>query len=159
MDIDGILDDSTINQDALVITPAIRDFLSQSARWGKFMAIVGLAGMGLMLIGILLGGGSILMLLADNDFPLNVGGGGTIFLMIYVAFLALFIMPFIYLYNFSAKIQVALRDDNQTLLTDAFENHKSLFKFYGVFTAIIIGFYALIFLVSLLGSLGAALAI
>jgi hypothetical protein len=157
MDIDGILDDSTVNQDALVITPTIRDFLSQSARWGKFMAIVGLVGMGLMIVMMLLGGSSVLMMMAGSDFPVG-GGGGTVFIIVYLAFLALFIMPFIYLYNFSTKIQLALREDNQTVLTDAFENHKSLFKFYGVFTAIIIGFYALMLAFMLLDGLGAALA-
>jgi hypothetical protein len=158
MDIDGILDDSTINKDALVITPVIRDFLFQSARWGKFVAIVGLVGMGLMIVTILLGGSSVLMMMAGSDFPVG-GAGGTVFIIVYLALLALFIMPFIYLYNFSTKVQLALREDNQTVLTDAFENHKSLFKFYGVFTAIIVGFYALMLAFMLLGGIGAALAI
>lgn len=158
MDIDGILDDNTISDSGLVITPSIRNFLSQSARWGKFMAIVGLVGMGLMIIAILLGGGTMLAMMTGSNELSGFGAGGTLFMLLYVVFLALFIMPFIYLYNFSTKVQTALRDDNQTVLTDAFENHKSLFKFYGVFTAIFIGFYAIILLFTLLGGLGAALA-
>ena len=41
MDIDNILDDTGNPGSELIITDAIRSFLAESARWGKFIAIIG----------------------------------------------------------------------------------------------------------------------
>lgn len=154
MDIDGILDDSTISGGELVITPAIRDFLTQTARWGRFLAIVGFVFTGLFLLGLLIGGSAMTDVYAQVP---GMGGAGSFILVIYFIMLGIMIVPLFYLYNFSTKMKTALLNDNQTVLNDAFENQKSLYKFYGVFMAIMLGIYALIFVFAILGGLGAAL--
>lgn len=146
MDIDSILDDSTTQGETLVITETIRGFLSETARWGKFLAIVGFVFMGLAILGLLIGGGSLLMM----DVPAGFGGA---FLFIYIAIFAITLIPLYYLYSFSTQMQIALRDDNQAFLRDAFENQKSLFKFYGIFMAVVLGFYALLMVFGLFAAM------
>ena len=143
MDLDNILDDTSSPSTDLIINQPIRDFLAESARWGKFLAIVGFVFLGLAVLGMLFGG--------MNMLAMGLGSYGTIGVLIYLAFLAIWAIPIYYLYNFSTKTQVALRDDNQAFLVDAFENHKSMFKFYGIFMAIMLGIYALFFLIGLVG--------
>jgi len=57
----------------------------------------------------------------------------------------------LYHYRFSVKTQQALRANDEPLLTEAFSNLKSYYKFYGIFTAIVLGFYVLIFVFAGIG--------
>lgn len=145
MDIDNILDDTGTPGSALIITDPIRSFLAESARWGKFIAIIGFVGIGLGVLMMLFGGGAMI--------AGGMAGMGGIMILVYVVILGISLVPIYYLYNFATKMQVALRDDNQVFLRDAFENHKSMFKFYGIFMAIMLGIYALMFLIGIIGGL------
>ncbi|MGH1435604.1 MAG: hypothetical protein ACRBG0_14240 [Lewinella sp.] len=145
MDIDNILDDTGNPGSELIITDAIRSFLAESARWGKFIAIIGFVFIGLGVLMMLFGGGAMI--------AGGMAGMGGIMILVYVIALGISLIPIYYLYNFATKMQVALRDDNQVFLRDAFENHKSMFKFYGILMAIMLGFYALMFLIGIIGGL------
>lgn len=138
MDIDNILDDTSSAGTELIITDPIRGFLAESARWGKFIAIIGFVFIGLGVLAMLFGGGAMI--------AGGMAGMGGITMLVYIVLLGVSVIPIVYLYNFATKMQVALRDDNQVFLRDAFENHKSMFKFYGIFMAIILGIYALVFI-------------
>ena len=131
MDIDDILDDKSPNGENLILNGIIRDYLSESARWGKFLSIVGFVGLGLV----------VLMLLFF----------GILAIIFYLAMLALALVPLYYLYQFSTKMQTALRNDDQNYLVESFQNHKSLFKFYGIIVLIGLGINVLSILLGLLG--------
>lgn len=146
MDLDNILDDSSSPSTDLIINQPIRDFLAESARWGKFLAIVGFVFLGLGVLGLLIGGGTLMAVS-------GMGGLGTLGIVFYLVLLGVSAIPIYYLYNFATKTKVALNDDNQAYLVDAFENHKSMFKFYGIFMAIMLGIYALFFLIGIFGAL------
>jgi len=62
----------------------------------------------------------------------------------YIFFALLYFMPTLYLYRFATKMQLALNREDQFILSSSFEKLKSCFKFMGIMTAIILGFYALI---------------
>jgi hypothetical protein len=145
MDIDNILDDTGNPGSELIITDPIRGFLAESARWGKFIAIIGFVFIGLAAIMMLFGGGAMI--------AGGMAGMGGVAMLVYIIVLGISVIPIVYLYHFATKMQVALRDDDQMYLRDAFENHKSMFKFYGIFMAIILGIYALMFLVGIIGGL------
>jgi len=123
------MENSTLDNDfttntELIIDPETRAFLKETSKWAKFLAIVGFIFAGFMvLIGLFF---------------------GTIF------FAILYIMPMLYMYRFATKIQTALAREDQFELTSAFENLKSLYKFAGIVTIIMLGFYALTFLGSMI---------
>lgn len=143
MDLDNILDDSSSPEANLIINQPIRDFLEESARWGKFLSIVGFVFLGLGILGTLIGGGAFL--------TMGLGSYGVLGILVYLLFIGIALIPIYYLYTFSTKMQVALRDDDQADFVEAFQNHKAMFKFYGIFMAIMLGIYGIIFLIGLIG--------
>ena len=147
MDIDDILDDKSPNGENLILNGIIRDYLSESARWGKFLSIVGFVGLGLVVLMLLSFGSTFLSMVGVA----GLGGVGILAIIFYLAMLALALVPLYYLYQFSTKMQTALRNDDQNYLVESFQNHKSLFKFYGIIVLIGLGINVLSILLGLLG--------
>jgi len=149
------MENSTLDNDfntpnELYIDGESRMFLKETAKWAKFLAIVGFVITGLMvLVGLFMG--TIMSEMTSGmggempGYPVGMLSG------VYIVFAILYIMPMLYLYKFAAKMQVALKEDIQFEITSSFENLKSLFKFIGIFTVVILGFYVLIFLFGLAG--------
>ena len=65
--------------------------------------------------------------------------------VLYLVFSGLYFIPVNYLYKFSTQTKQALFDKDFRVLEFAFKNLKSLMKFTGIFTIVIIALYALIF--------------
>lgn len=121
-------------------------YLTQAAKWGRFLSIVGFIMVGLLIIfsffavsiiaafqGYGRGG-------ADNTGMAALGGVVTFF---YIAIALLWLMPVLYLYRFSTKMLAALRTHDQVLINQSFKNLKSCFRFMGIMTIIVLSFYAL----------------
>ncbi|RME98231.1 MAG: hypothetical protein D6772_09290 [Bacteroidetes bacterium] len=136
---DHILDDSALTDSQLLITPSIRTFLEETAKWARFLSIVGFVFIGIGALGMFFTGGAFL----TAGLGGGSGLGGFIFLF-YLLIFGISIIPLVYLYQFATKLKAALEQDNQPLLQDAFENQKSLYKFYGIFTLIFLVLYGLI---------------
>jgi len=146
--------DHNLSNDQLHITPEIKDFLRETAKWGKFIAIVGFVMTALLvLLGIFMGlfMGSMMANMPDTAGLGGAMGGALGF--VYVLIALVYIFPLLYLYRFSAKLKIALAKDDQQHLYESFRNLKSLFKFTGILMAIFIGIYALIFVLALIGGL------
>lgn len=144
---DNILDNT--QSEELIIDGPIRGFLAESARWAKFLAIIAFVMLGLVVLMLIIGGGLLTSTL--GEFGL-FGGFGILF---YVLLLGVSAIPIVYLYQFATKMQLALANDDQVYLQEAFSNHKSMFKFYGIMMAIFLGFYALLIVGSLFFGLAA----
>ncbi len=151
MEATNILDDSF--SENLSISEAARNYLAETAKWAKLIAIVGFVFVGLMailafFIGSIIGA----MTAATPELDQGLGFMSTTFLTImYLAIALISFIPILYLYRFATKTQMALRANNELVLTDAFKNLKSHYKFYGILMAILIGFYMLAFLFALIG--------
>lgn len=121
-------------------------FLGETARWAKFLSIVGFVLCGLMIVFAVFAG-SILATIArlNNTDALGstMGIGGAFISVIYIVIALLYFFPCLYLFNFSTKMQLALRNNDQTNLNVAFGNLKSCFKFVGILTIIFLSFYLL----------------
>ena len=79
-------------------------------------------------------------------------GGGTIF-FIYAVLAALYLVPAIWLLNFSNKSRKGLNNDDEGLFVEGFVNLGKYYKFWGVTTAIILGLYLLAFLAAIIGAI------
>ena len=140
------------NGENLVIDWRSKEFLKETAKWTKFLAILGFVGIGLMVLGslVLLFAPSSLM--SNGDFPF----GGKIFMMLlYLAFAVLYYFPISYLYQFSENTKKAIENNDSNAIRDAFEFLKSHYKFMGILTIILLSFYAIIIFFGLIGA-GAA---
>ena len=77
--------------------------------------------------------------------------GGNFFFIFYMLMALIMANPILYLYRIASNMQLALRNHNNIALTDAFQNLKSHYKFYGIMMIVMVGFYALIFLIAIIG--------
>ncbi|WP_347157498.1 hypothetical protein [Pontibacter chitinilyticus] len=135
--------------EGFIISPHTAGFLRKAAKWGKFLAIVGFVIVGLMVLFALFGGtfmGSALASVLHNGMS---GFMGTFFTVFYLLMALLYFFPVLYLYRFSANMLEGLRLQNQELVDASFKNLKSLFKFLGLLTAIVLGIYAVLLLFGL----------
>jgi len=127
--------------DELRIDNASKLFLAEAAKWTTFLAILGYIGISLMVIAALfmmtLGAS---MSTGNSMMPF---GGGIVFSLVYLVFAALYFIPINYLYRFGSNMKSALRSNNQTELTKAFEYLKSHYKFIGILTIIVFALYIL----------------
>jgi len=123
-------------------------YLSETARWAKFLSIVGFVVCGLMVIFSVffssimsviskMGNGS------DSFSSSTLAVGNYAFSIVYIIIALLYFFPCLYLFNFSSKMQTALRNNDQINLNAAFGNLKSCFKFVGILTIVVLSFYLL----------------
>jgi Family of unknown function (DUF5362) len=138
----------------LQVTPLAQSYLAESARWAKFLAIMGFILCGIMTIIAFFMPVFLTQLPPSPAMPSGLTAAMKTGMTIgYVLFALLLFFPCLYLYKFSGKMQYAVKAVNQESFDQSLMNLKSMFKFYGVFTIIIISFYALAFIVAVAGAL------
>jgi hypothetical protein len=142
------------NGENLVIDWRSKEFLKETAKWTKFLAILGFVGIGFMVLGSLVMLFAPSSLMSNGDFPF----GGKIFMMLlYLAFAVLYYFPISYLYQFSENTKKAIENNDNNAIRDAFEFLKSHYKFMGILTIILLSFYAIIIFIGLIGAGAAAM--
>lgn len=142
-------ENNVLDETSFLKNSEIEAYLLTTAKWGKFLAIVGYVGLVLMILA------SVTLLGQDSGgtaIPGTTIGSGLIGI-VYILFVIAYYFPVTFLYRFSVKIQSAIQQNDETNYTLAFENLKSLFKFMGILTIIIISIYVLVLVVALVGFL------
>jgi hypothetical protein len=141
-----------LNND-LQVTSSAQNFLSDAARWGKFLSIIGFIFCGFMAILAFFIPTLIMSLPPYNSmasgFSSGIAAGITI---LYLLLALLFFFPCWYLFKFSVKMQISLNSMSQENFEESLKNLKSMFKFYGVCTIIMLSIYALVFLIAMIGT-------
>ncbi len=133
----------------LQIDDQSKSYLLETAKWGKFLAIVGFVMCGfLVLIGMFFGSFmSKLMSMGGGmqgvDMPEATKMMGPIMAVVYVVIAALYLIPCLYLFKFATAAKSGLLSNNQEMMTDSFKNLKSLYKFWGILMIVVLAFYAL----------------
>ncbi len=146
------MENSDLLNNDLQVSPATQNFLSEAAKWGKFLSIIGFIFCGILAIAAFFAPALYSKLMALNDLSSNMAGTiGTVITVIYLGFAVILFFPCYYLNKFSVKMRLALNSVNQENFEDSLKNLKSLLKFYGIFTIIILSFYVLVFILSMLG--------
>ena len=142
------------NGENLIIDWRSKEFLKETAKWTKFLAILGFVGIGFMVLGSLVMLFAPSSLMSNGDFPF----GGKIFMMLlYLAFAVLYYFPISYLYQFSENTKKAIENNDNNAIRDAFEFLKSHYKFMGILTIILLSFYAIMIFIGLIGAGTAAM--
>jgi len=139
---------------SLQIDPFIKSNLLETARWAKFLAIVGMIVLVLLAIAYIVGFsflntvGGVDNSYYENQFPLQMRIGMIIgsIIMIAIAF-----FPLLYLLQFSNRMKTAMAANDQEALATAFLNLKKYFRYIGILVIIALALYALIFVIAILG--------
>jgi hypothetical protein len=133
------------DDNSFISNTEINDYLMETSKWGKFLAIVGYVGMGiLILVGIfMMVGLSKISSFPGTSFPMGSFG------FIYIILSVIYYFPVNYLYTYSVKIKQGLNSKDITTITAGFQNLKSLFKFMGILTIVILSIYGLILVIAI----------
>ncbi|AEV31240.1 hypothetical protein Oweho_0218 [Owenweeksia hongkongensis DSM 17368] len=132
-------------QPSLLKTDYVRQMLSTTAKWTKFLSIIGFIGCGLMVIAGL-GLAAIGSSFPSTDNPAMNLIGGSALGVIYILAAALYFFPSRYLYQYAEKLNLAVQSEDETQLILALDKNKSFFKFVGIMTIVVIGLYVLMFI-------------
>lgn len=128
------------NEPTFVLSHSAKIFLKETAKWSNFLAIIGFIGIGLMVLASFFIGSIFSMIPNYNQeipFP-------TFFLSgVYLIIALIYFFPVYYLYQFSSKLKKAFAHGDNATLESSFEYLKSHYKFVGIFTIVMIGFYVL----------------
>jgi hypothetical protein len=134
----------------LTITSAAKGFLKETAKWCKFLSILGFVGLGLLFLSSFFISSVYSNLPQAAAMPFNLG---IVMTVVYILIIAIYIFPLYYLYQFSLKLKKALLSKDEKILADAFEMLKSHYKFIGVFTIIMLSIYLLAGILGIIGVL------
>jgi hypothetical protein len=136
---------------SLSIDPVTKDNLSETAKWARFMAIVGFVFLGIMVLS-----GLMVSLTMSRFETLNGNGGlmgaaGSSVAVIYLIFAAIAFFPLLFTFRFASHMQGALNSNDQARLNASFQNLKVCFRYLGIITIISLALFALTFFVALAG--------
>lgn len=120
--------------------------LEEIRRWGYYLSIVGFVGIGLlMLFGLFMGS------FMSSYMPASVvTPAAGLVSMIYVMVAVIYIFPVLYLYRFSINLKISLRESKQENLSIAFINLRSLFRFMGIATIVVISLYLVVIVTAII---------
>lgn len=124
------------------LTDEIRPYLQETARWCRFLAIMGFICMGLVVLGV----AAFLLFGIYSKLPGN-SMGMIGMAVVYVVVAVIYLFPTLYLFQFSSKIKHWLLTKDENAFVTGFANLKSFFRFIGILTIIAICFYGLMLLV------------
>ena len=134
---------------SLSIDPVTKAHLSETAKWARFLAI-----MGFILVLLFLGVGvyaSIILSRFDSAFSgssryrgMGYGFGAGMLVGYVIAALVAF-FPLLFMLRFANKMRRALNTDDQALLNSSFQNLKIYFRYIGIIAVISIVIMALSF--------------
>ena len=125
-------------------------YLNETARWTRFLSILGFIFCGLIALASITLGSYFSGLMANAYGGASVLGGA-FFTVIYLLCALFLFFPTLFLYRFSLKIRKAVSSNDQVQMTDAFKNLKSYFKFHGIVAIVVLSFYALVIVAALIG--------
>lgn len=141
--------------DRLFIDDFSKSYLLETAKWGKFLAIVGFVVCILIVCAGFFMGSFIASISSFYGAPAEstevLSKVGPIMAFFYVLIAILYFIPCLYLYRFASKMKLAIQINNQENLTNSFQNLKSLYKYCAILTIVAIALYGLIFIFALVG--------
>lgn len=137
---------------SLNIDPVTKEHLSETAKWARFLSVVGF-----ILLTLFLVGGIVVALFVGR--PLDTYGGNGVFnafgvgmTFVYLFAAVIWFFPLLFLYRFSSRMRTALNGNDQNALNTSFQNLKICFRYVGIITIIIFALYALLLVLAIVGA-------
>ncbi|MNJ85024.1 hypothetical protein D3C87_24880 [compost metagenome] len=121
-----------LESDKLRITSSIKENLMITAQWARFLAIMGFIFVGILGIASLF---LVVTSMASGYGPLVLVS------LIYVVLTIVMLFPALYLIRFAIATEKGLGSNKQGEFDYAIQNMKSLFKFSGIYTIVMVVLY------------------
>lgn len=128
----------------LIVTEEMRSYLYEMAKWAGFLAIVGFVFTGLAVVSSFTVGAAIG---SNPELPglkpfAAIGSLGFTIMGLLYAFAIFY--PSLLLFKYSARAKLGVLYGDQDSLNEALSKLKSLFKYWGILTIILICFYIML---------------
>ncbi len=133
----------------LTLNSAAKQYLRDSIKWGKFLAIVGLVITGFIVLGAVFAG-TILSVLAERSTEWESIPSAAI-TFIYLCMAAVYFFPCWFQLKSSQKLQVALDQNNEEELAEGLKYMKYNYQIFGIMTAVVLAFYVLVIIFAIIG--------
>jgi len=141
---------------SLSIDPVTKAHLTETAKWARFLAIIGFVFLGLgLVVGII---SMAAMSYVAND--VSTAGFGSLasfgiagFVFGYILLILLVFFPLLFLLRFANQMKAALVSNDQHKLNVSFQNLKAYFRFWGILAIIVLAFYAIAFAFGIFGTI------
>jgi ABC-type multidrug transport system fused ATPase/permease subunit len=131
--------------ESIKLTDLALSYLKESAKWCKFLSILGFVGIGLMFIV------AIFFAIRMSDMSMSVVPfPNAVLALVYLVLAIVYFFPVYYLYKYANATSKAINSKDSKLLQEGMENLKSHHKFLGVMSLVFISMYALIFIFALI---------
>ncbi|GAA4454621.1 hypothetical protein [Rurimicrobium arvi] len=126
------------------LTEQGKRYLQETARWTRFLAIIGFVAIGFMALAMLafvLTGATKQLFSKDEALSVSLLTG----LIALVFMISVYWYPTLMLFRFSKYIKAGIADSNPGQLELAFRCQRNFFKFCGIIILIFLVLYALVF--------------
>ncbi|KAA3651643.1 MAG: hypothetical protein DWP98_02770 [Bacteroidetes bacterium] len=141
------------------ISEISKKHLLETSRWANFLAILSFIFIGIILIaGVFVGFAYFALDQVSNQYSENQFSSpfsmpsrlySTILLIVYLIIALIYFFPSYYLYQFANKMKNGLLKNETVNIDEGFSKLKSVFKFWGIYTILALGLYAIIIVSSL----------
>ena len=128
--------------DELEITDTLKAYLGGTARWAKFLSIIGLIFCTAMLA-VAFYAAFYISPIMTTRYGFSLGRAIS---AVYIFLAVVWFSPCFFLYKFSVKLSDAIKRNVQENIESAFLNLQSTFKFMGIITIIILSLWLMSFL-------------
>ena len=119
----------------LHITSESLGYLSVSAKWAKFLSIIGFIFVGLIVI-IAFFAGSIISSMANLYGAYVIDGMGMTITIIYLVIAVIYFFPPFFCYRFAVNLQKAIAAKDTPKLTESLKNLRNFWQYIGILTVI-----------------------
>ena len=126
--------------------------LLTSAKWAKFLCIMGSIGVVFMVIGAI----SMFALGTFMNSAIPNSGFGAVMGLVYLVVAALYVYPLMKGFQFANGVKAACLSNNENELARGFDGLRSLLTFMGILTIIMLVIYVLIFFIAIIAGAAAA---
>ena len=119
------------------------NYFSESAKWAKFLAIVGFVYCGLIILAAVFAGTIVaamfpMMGAAGGEMDGAAAMGGGFITFFYLILGLVYFFPCLFLYRYASQMQLAIQHNEQQKMQNSIRNLKSFFKFFGIVTIIML---------------------
>ena len=140
---------------SLTIDPGTKDYLNETAKWARFLAIVSMIVLILVFLFTVLAATvldkSTLITISGTSTQLSEGYTNSLRIGMVIGSLVLIgiaFIPLFYLLQFANRMKKALAANQQDTLNSSFHHLKRYFRFLGIIVIIVLALYACAFIIS-----------
>lgn len=137
--------------ETLNFTDNMKSYLVSSAKWAKFLSILGFIYIAFIVIGAF-SAGSILGAMGSMGGR-NMAGAlpGAFITGSYLVFAAIYFFPVFFMFKFASSALKSVENNDQHQMESSFHNLKRMYQYVGIFTVISLAIALIAFVVLVVG--------